>query len=171
MIRGVAARFRRSATTTSKSPDTRPTSGICTRPRRFRDSAQVGARRARRLEIVKRYDAALADLEGLTPIGRPDFGRHAHHLYVLRVDAARAGANRDRYAEALMAENISTGLHFLPVHTLTWYHQHLPEVELPVAQRAGSEVMSLPLAAAHSDADVDDVIAALHKVHAALIRP
>ncbi len=132
---------------------------------------QVGARRARRLEIVKRYDAALADLEGLTPIGRPDFGRHAHHLYVLRVDAARAGANRDRYAEALMAENISTGLHFLPVHTLTWYHQHLPEVELPVAQRAGSEVMSLPLAAAHSDADVDDVIAALHKVHAALIRP
>ena len=119
----------------------------------------------------KRYDAALADLEGLTPIGRPDFGRHAHHLYVLRVDAARAGANRDRYAEALMAENISTGLHFLPVHTLTWYHQHLPEVELPVAQRAGSEVMSLPLAAAHSDADVDDVIAALHKVHAALIRP
>ena len=55
-----------------------------------------------------------------------DFGRHAHHLYVLRVDAARAGANRDRYAEAMMAEHISTGLHFLPVHTLTWYRKHLP---------------------------------------------
>ena len=36
-----------------------------------------------------------------------------------------AGADRDRYAAALMAENISTGLHFLPVHTLTWYREHL----------------------------------------------
>ena len=57
-----------------------------------------------------------------------------------------------------MAENISTGLHFLPVHTLTWYREHLPAVELPVTERAGSEVLSLPLAAAHSDADIDDVI-------------
>ena len=128
----------------------------------------IGARRTRRLEIVARYDEALDGLEGITPIGRPDYGQHAHHLYVVRVDAGRAGANRDRYAEALMAEHISTGLHFLPVHTLTWYRQHLPEVDLPVAQRAGSEVMSLPLAAGHTDADVDDVIAALHKVHAAL---
>ncbi len=31
--------------------------------------------------------------------------------------------------------------------------------------------MSLPLAAGHTDADVDDVIAALRKVHAALSRP
>ncbi len=133
--------------------------------------SQVGARRERRLEIVERYDEALAELEGLAPIGRPEYGRHAHHLYVVRVNAARAGANRDRYAEAMMAEHISTGLHFLPVHTLTWYSTHLPEVDLPVTQRAGSEVMSLPLAAAHTDADVDDVITALHKVHAALSRP
>ncbi len=70
-----------------------------------------------------------------------------------------------------MAENIATGLHFLPVHTLTWYSRHLPEVELPETQRAGSQVMSLPLAAAHSDADVTDVIAALRKVHAALAGP
>ena len=25
-----------------------------------------------------------------------------------------------------MTENISTGLHFLPVHQLTWYREHLP---------------------------------------------
>ncbi len=132
---------------------------------------QVSDRRRRRLEIVARYDEALEGLEGITPIGRPDYGQHAHHLYVVRVDAGRAGANRDRYAEALMAEHIATGLHFLPVHTLTWYRKHLPVVELPVAQRAGSEVMSLPLAAGHTDADIDDVIAALLKVHAALKRP
>ena len=37
--------------------------------------------------------------------------------------------------------------------------------ELPVAERAGSEVLSLPLSPAHSDADIGDVIAALRRVH------
>ncbi len=39
-----------------------------------------------------------------------------------------------------------------------------------MTELAGAQVLSLPLAAAHSDADIDDVIAALRKVHAALAR-
>ena len=34
-----------------------------------------------------------------------------------------------------------------------------------MTELAGRQVLSLPLAAAHSTADVDDVIAALAKVH------
>ena len=36
----------------------------------------------------------------------------------------------------------------------------------PVAERAGDEVLSLPLSPAHSDADVEDAIDALRRVHA-----
>ena len=50
---------------------------------------------AHRIELVARYDAGLAPLAGIEPIGRPDYGRHAHHLYVVRVDPALAGADRD----------------------------------------------------------------------------
>ncbi|MGN6377901.1 MAG: DegT/DnrJ/EryC1/StrS family aminotransferase [Gaiellales bacterium] len=121
----------------------------------------------RRVTIVDRYDAAVGRLPGISPPGRPQTGRHAHHLYVMRIDPAAAGADRDRYARALLAENISTGLHFLPVHTLTWYRRNLPPVTLPVTETAGASVLSLPLAAGHTSADVDDVIAALGKVHAA----
>jgi UDP-4-amino-4-deoxy-L-arabinose-oxoglutarate aminotransferase len=81
-----------------------------------------------------------------------------------------AGGDRDRYAAALMAENIATGLHFLPVHTLTWYREHLPQASLPATEAAGREVLSLPLAGAHTERDVDDVLAALHKLHAAFTR-
>ena len=50
---------------------------------------------------------------------------------MVRIDPALAGADRDRYAAALMAENISTGLHFLPVHTLTWYRDTSPRGRCP----------------------------------------
>jgi dTDP-4-amino-4,6-dideoxygalactose transaminase len=69
-----------------------------------------------------------------------------------------------------MAENVSTGLHFLPVHTLTWYRRNLAVPELPVTELAGSQVLSLPLAAAHSHSDIDDAVAAVRKVHAAYSR-
>ena len=101
----------------------------------------------------------MSALAGIEPIERPPIGRHAHHLYVVRIDPALAGADRDRYASALMAENISTGLHFLPVHTLTWYRDHLPACSLPVTEAAGATVLSLPLSAAHRAADMDDVLA------------
>jgi dTDP-4-amino-4,6-dideoxygalactose transaminase len=122
---------------------------------------------AHRAELVDRYDDGLAPLAGIEPIGRPDYGRHAHHLYVVRIDPDLAGADRDAYAAALIAENVATGLHFLPVHTLTWYREHLIVPSLPATERAGGQVLSLPLAAAHTDADIDDALAAVRKVHAA----
>jgi dTDP-4-amino-4,6-dideoxygalactose transaminase len=112
------------------------------------------------------YDEAVAELEGITPLARDDRDVHALHLYVVRVDADGAGATRDDYQRALADENISTSIHFLPVHKLTWYRERFPDQPaLPIAERAGDEVLSLPLSPAHSDDDVADVIAALRRVH------
>jgi dTDP-4-amino-4,6-dideoxygalactose transaminase len=123
-----------------------------------------------RRRLVEQYDNGLAELPGIEPIGRPPIGRHAHHLYVVRIDPALAGGDRDRYAAALMAENIATGLHFLPVHGLTWYRDNLPAVSLPATEAAGATVLSLPLGGAHTEQDVDDVLAAIRKLHAAFTR-
>jgi dTDP-4-amino-4,6-dideoxygalactose transaminase len=124
----------------------------------------------RHAEIRRRqfaaYDEAVADLDGITPLARDDRDVHALHLYVVRVDADRAGASRDDYMEALKAENIATSIHFLPVHTLSYYRERFPDQpRLPVAERAGAEILSLPLSPAHSNDDIADVIAALHRVH------
>jgi dTDP-4-amino-4,6-dideoxygalactose transaminase len=116
---------------------------------------------------VALYDAAVSGLDGISTLARDPRDTHALHLYVVRVDAARAGAHRDAYQAALREEMIGTSIHFLPVHRLTYYRERFPDQPpLPVAERAGGEVLSLPLSPAHSDADVGDAIEALRRVHA-----
>jgi dTDP-4-amino-4,6-dideoxygalactose transaminase len=112
------------------------------------------------------YDDAVGELDGVLPLARDERDVHALHLYIVRIDPERAGATRDDYQRALRDENIATSIHFLPVHRLTYYRERFPEQPpLPVAERAGDEIMSLPLSPAHSDDDIGDVIAALHRVH------
>jgi len=120
-----------------------------------------------RLRHVAAYDAAVAELDGIEPLARDPRDTHALHLYVVRIDRERAGASRDDYQQALGEERIGTSIHFLPVHRLTAYRERFPEQPpLPVAEKAGDEVLSLPLSPAHSDADVEDAIDALRRVHA-----
>jgi dTDP-4-amino-4,6-dideoxygalactose transaminase len=120
---------------------------------------------------VAAYDEAVAELPGIEPLVRDPRDTHALHLYVVRIDPELAGADRDAYQRALREENIGTSIHFLPVHRLTYYRERFPEQpRLPVAERAGAQVLSLPLSPAHSERDVEDAIDALRRVHAAFAR-
>ena len=119
--------------------------------------------RARHVAI---YDEGIADLDGVEAVGRDPRDVHANHLYVVRVTFA----DRDEVQRALADENIGTSIHFLPVHRLSAYRERLAphQPDLPVTDRAGAEVLSLPLSPAHSDDDVRDAVAALRRVHARL---
>src|SRR5207245_10421435 len=104
---------------------------------------------------VAAYDDAVAGLEGIEPLARDPRDTHALHLYVVRINPDRAGASRDEYQRALTEEQIGTSIHFLPVHRLSAYRDRFPEQPpLPRAERAGAEILSLPLSPAHSDADI-----------------
>jgi dTDP-4-amino-4,6-dideoxygalactose transaminase len=128
---------------------------------------KVERHRELRLRQVELYDASLAELDGIEPVARDPRDLHAHHLYPVRVSAA-AGGDRDAYRQALAEENIGTSVHFLPVHRLTAYRERFPDLPpLPIAERAGAELLSLPLSPAHSEADIEDAIEALRRVHAA----
>jgi dTDP-4-amino-4,6-dideoxygalactose transaminase len=115
---------------------------------------------------VELYDEAVAELAGIQPLARDARDLHALHLYIVRIDPESAGADRDAYQRALREENIGTSIHFLPVHRLTYYRGRFPDQPaLPVSERAGGEVLSLPLSPAHSEDDVEDAIDALRRVH------
>ncbi|HWN22949.1 MAG TPA: DegT/DnrJ/EryC1/StrS family aminotransferase [Gaiellaceae bacterium] len=121
-------------------------------------------RRSRQFEL---YDEGLTGLDGIEPLARDPRDTHALHLYVVRIDAERFGLGRDELQRALTEERISTSIHFLPVHRLTWYRERFPDQPaLPVAERAGDEILSLPLSPAHSEDDIRDVLESLHRIHA-----
>jgi dTDP-4-amino-4,6-dideoxygalactose transaminase len=128
---------------------------------------RLPAHTAIRARQFARYDEGLAGLAGITPLARDPRDVHAMHLYVVRIDAERAGATRDEYQRALGDELIATSIHFLPVHRLTWFATRYPSQEpLPVAERAGEQVLSLPLSPAHTDDDICDAVDAVRRVHA-----
>ncbi len=131
---------------------------------------KLAAHRAVRERHVAAYDAAVAELAGIVPLARDPRDTHALHLYVVRVDPERAGGTRDDYQRLLADEQIGTSIHFLPVHTLSAYREQLgDQPALPVAERAGAEVLSLPLSPAHTNEDIGDAIAALRRVYASLV--
>jgi dTDP-4-amino-4,6-dideoxygalactose transaminase len=123
---------------------------------------------ATRRRHVAIYEEGIADLDGVDAVARDPRDLHANHLFVVRV----AFADRDEVQRALADENIGTSIHFLPVHRLSAYRDRLApnQPPLPVTERAGAEVLSLPLSPAHSDDDVRDAVAALRRVHARLSR-
>ena len=118
-------------------------------------------RRARQFAL---YDEAIAALDGIEPLARDPRDLHALHLYAVRI-GSEAGATRDDYLVSLQEAGISTSVHFLPVHELTWYRGRF-RADCPVAERAGRELLSLPLSPAHADDDIAYVAETLTALHA-----
>jgi dTDP-4-amino-4,6-dideoxygalactose transaminase len=125
---------------------------------------KVERHRAIRERQFALYDAAVAGLAGIEPLVRDARDLHALHLYAVRI-GPEAGATRDTYMAALREHGIATSIHFLPVHELSWYRGRF-RADCPVAERAGRELLSLPLSPAHADDDIAYVAETLAALHA-----
>lgn len=119
----------------------------------------------RRKEVWERYDEAFADLPVETPAPPEENTRHAYHLYTILLEEG-ARVTRDRFLEAMTAENIGVGVHYRAIPEHPYYQERFgwrPE-DTPVATSVGRRTVSLPLSPGLSDADVADVIAAVRKI-------
>ena len=121
---------------------------------------------ARRRDIARCYDEAMADLPGVAPLGiQPDVC-HAYHLYVVRIDPEQVGADRGQLFEALRAEGLGVNVHYIPVHLHPFYRRRFGTGpgDCPVAEAAYEQILSLPIFPGMGEGDVEDVITALNKV-------
>ena len=117
----------------------------------------------RRVEIARRYDEAFAGHPELELPARAETNQHAWHLYMLRVDNTRLRGGRDAFAQGMRQKNIGISVHFIPLHLHPYYRDtygYTPE-SFPIATREYEREVSLPIYSRMSDADVDDVIAAV----------
>jgi dTDP-4-amino-4,6-dideoxygalactose transaminase len=118
---------------------------------------RLDAENAQRAGLDARYRDLLAGVDGLTPAlpGIPD-ARLAHHLFTVVLDE---GVDRARFRERLAERGIQTSVHYPPVHGFSIY---AGAADLPVTDAYGRRAVSLPMFAAMSTAQQDEVVAAIH---------
>jgi dTDP-4-amino-4,6-dideoxygalactose transaminase len=128
---------------------------------------KLGRFAARRREIVRRYNRALADMpEVILPRGTEQSDT-VWHLYVIQLNLELLSCGRRLFFEALAAENVVPNVHYIPVYFLPYYQKLGYKKGLcPQAEHVYERILSLPLYYAMTDEDVDSVIRALRKVAA-----
>jgi dTDP-4-amino-4,6-dideoxygalactose transaminase len=120
----------------------------------------------RREQIWERYMREMEDL----PVGLPSASeantKHGYHLFTLQIDKARCDLSRDDFINAMTAQNVGVGVHYLSVPEHLYYQNRFgwkPE-DYPHAMKVGRSTVSIPISAKLSDADVGDVIAAVRSI-------
>jgi perosamine synthetase len=109
--------------------------------------------KARKQEIVRRYDAAFSDLRGLGLIKHTE--EAFPFLYVVRALDGR----RDALMSFLRERQIGTGIHYIPNHLQPLLADR--REPLPVTEQLFGEILSLPLFWEMTDNDVESVITAV----------
>lgn len=131
---------------------------------------RLPALNAERARLAARYDALLADVPAVRPLGRVPYPvTHAHHLYVVRLQLEQLTIDRNAFMAAVIGAGVGLGLHFVAAHELTYYRRRLGDrrAALPVATDASARLFSLPLYPGLRDADQDRVAGVLADVAAA----
>jgi perosamine synthetase len=122
--------------------------------------------RKAREKIAKIYDTNFADLEEVqTPVRRSDL-EHAWHLYVIQLNLDRLRITRNQFIEALREKQISTSVHFIPLHLHPYYRDNFGyhPADFPNASSAFERIVSLPIYPRMPEADVESVIGAVSKI-------
>lgn len=104
-------------------------------------------------EIAQMYNSAL---EGVSHITIPQSSdEHPYSLYIIKVDK-----NRDSFALELKKHGVEVGLHYIPLHFLSYYKNKysLKVNNFPVALTSYQQIMSLPIYPSMQDKEVQYVI-------------
>ena len=118
---------------------------------------------ARRHQLGRRYDDLLTSLPVTTPWQHPD-GYSGLHLYVIRLQLDKIEKSHRQVFESLREFGIGVNLHYIPVHTQPYYQRMgFSHGDFPQAENYYREAISLPMFQAMSDAQQDEVVAALRK--------
>ncbi len=116
---------------------------------------------SRRRMLASHYLEALADVEEIDlPARTRSPEEHSWHLFAIKLNA-RAKLSREEMMVELHKRQVGTGLHFLPVHTMSHYRTKYPGLSLANSETIGRNIMSLPLFPRMSEEDVKYVCTAL----------
>lgn len=120
----------------------------------------------RRIEIARTYRKELSNIPGLKLPPEDENGIHSWHLFRIEIDPKDTRVDRDGLAKSLNEMNIGTSLHFIPIYEHPYYKTHFDFIKenFKNANSMYEKVLSIPLFAAMTDQDVQDVIYSIKEI-------
>lgn len=119
----------------------------------------------RRKEIVKKYNEAFKDLDGIIVQKEIPESDTCRHLYIIQLDFDKLSCTRREFFDAMSAENVQCQVHYVPVYWFPYYKSlGYKEGICPNAEKVYKGIMSIPLYPKLTDDDVDSVIEAVKKL-------
>jgi len=118
----------------------------------------------RRRAIAHQYDEVFAELTGITPLVLRNQVFHAYHLYVVKIDFASIGLDRQTLFRKLRERGIGANVHYIPIHLHPYYRKQFgtgPGL-CPVAEASYEQILSLPMHPGMTDREVELVYTALN---------
>lgn len=114
----------------------------------------------RQRAMAQAYNKGLDGVEHVS-IPLKDSVENPYALYIIKIDK-----NRDSFALELKESGIGTGLHYIPLHLLSYYKSKysLRVNDFPVALRSFQQILSLPIYPSMDDKDVQTVINTIKKI-------
>jgi dTDP-4-amino-4,6-dideoxygalactose transaminase len=105
-------------------------------------------------EIADMYSKGLSGVNHIS-VPEPTSDEHPYSLYIIKVDK-----NRDSFALELKKEGVDVGLHYIPLHFLSYYKTKysLKINNFPTALTNYQQILSLPIYAGMCDKDIKYVI-------------
>lgn len=116
----------------------------------------------RRNSIWNHYEEELRNINGIQILNTVPDSRHARHLFTIQVTDRK----RDSVLMALQKKGIGVAVNYRPIHLLKYYRDRygFKEGDFPVAEKIGSETLSIPLYSELKDTEVDYVVASLYDI-------
>lgn len=121
-------------------------------------SAAVGIEQLKKLDafnkkrkkIAKQYSEEL-HIENKMPY----HDECSYHFYWIRVK------NRNKFMKNMNQAGIETGIHYRPIHTMSMYSKH--KTYLPITEKIGNEIVSIPTHPNLRDNDVSYIISKINR--------
>ncbi len=127
---------------------------------------------ARRAEIAAAYTALFGEIDEFETPPDTEDGRHAWHLYPLRLRSERLQIDRGQFLEELKAAGVGASVHFIPIPLHPYYRQFEWADMSRLARAADwySRLISLPIYPDLTDTQVRRVAEVVKRI-AATARP
>jgi perosamine synthetase len=114
----------------------------------------------RKLQIVKKYDSAFSNIEGVFLYQSEMRERSGNHLYVIGIDYKFFGTSRFEVFEKFKACKIQVHVHYIPIYRQPYYVEHFDQSisQLKNSERYFENALTLPLCSSMTDAEVTHVV-------------